>query len=153
LYETALAGMDGQYIGVVNGSDYTIELLNGGVQFFSFVFNGLSGNDKLTLYFGDGTSQDIIGQDILTGGQVIDLPNNQIPAPPNDWGRVSYDMLGGPSIVKAVFSSGQGTWFIDSIAAAAPEPGTWAMMIFGFGLVGWQLRYRRRTTQSAAALA
>lgn len=151
VFETPLSGMDGQYIGVVKGADYTIELLSGGVQFFSFVFNGLGTDDKLTLYFGDGTSQTIIGHDILTGGAVIDLQNTDIPAPPNDWGRVSYDMLGGPPIVKAVFSSGAGTWFIDSIAFAAPEPGTWLMMILGFGLAGWQLRFRRRKAQLATA--
>ena len=152
LYETPLSGMTGQYIGVVNGADYTIELLNGGAQFFSFAFNGLNNNDKLTLYFGNGTSQEIIGQDILNGGQVIGLPNNEIPTSPNDWGRVSYDMLGGSSIVKAVFSSGQGLWHIDSIAFAAPEPGTWAMMIFGFGFAGWQLRFRRRNNAKLAAV-
>lgn len=28
-------------------------------------------------------------------------------------------------------------------AAAVPEPGTWAMMIFGFGAVGYSLRSRK----------
>ena len=149
--EAPLSGMDGQYIGVINGSDYIIELLSGGVQFFSFVFNGLATNDKLTLYFSDGTSQTIIGHDVLTGGQVIGLPNNQIPDPPDDWGRVSYDMNGGPSIVQVAFSSGSGFWYIDSIAFAVPEAGTWAMLIIGFGLAGWQLRVRRRKPRLAIA--
>jgi hypothetical protein len=103
------------------------------------------------LYFSDGTSQDIISHDNLNGGQVIDLPNNQIPVSPNDWGRVSYDMNGGPSIVKADFSSGSGWWYIDSIAFAAPEVGTWMMMILGFGMAGWQLRVRRRRIKLATA--
>jgi hypothetical protein len=29
-------------------------------------------------------------------------------------------------------------------AAAMPEPATWAMMLIGFGMVGWQLRRRSR---------
>jgi hypothetical protein len=29
-----------------------------------------------------------------------------------------------------------------------PEPGTWAMMILGFGLIGWQIR--RRAPRSIA---
>lgn len=149
VFETPLDGMVGQYLGVVNGADYTIELLNGGAQFFSFVFNGLSQNDKLTLYFGDGTSQTIIGHDILTGAQVIGGSNSDFPLIP-DWGRVSYDMYGGPSIVKAVFSSGSGFWYIDSIAFAAPEPGTWAMMILGFGLAGSSIRWRRRKQHGLA---
>jgi hypothetical protein len=40
---------------------------------------------------------------------------------------------------------------INSITAAIPEPGTWAMMIGGFGLAGMALRRRRRTERLAAA--
>ena len=32
------------------------------------------------------------------------------------------------------------------VAAAVPEPATWAMMIGGFGAVGGAMRYRRRKT-------
>src|SRR4051812_36372399 len=34
-------------------------------------------------------------------------------------------------------------------AAALPEPGTWGLMLLGFGAMGWQLR-RRRTSQALA---
>ncbi len=34
-------------------------------------------------------------------------------------------------------------------AAAVPEPATWAMMISGFGLIGFSLRSRRRTLATA----
>jgi hypothetical protein len=30
------------------------------------------------------------------------------------------------------------------VPSAVPEPGTWAMMLTGFGLIGWRLRRRRR---------
>jgi hypothetical protein len=32
------------------------------------------------------------------------------------------------------------------VTSAVPEPGTWAMMLMGFGLIGWRLRRRRRGT-------
>lgn len=35
-------------------------------------------------------------------------------------------------------------------AAAVPEPSTWAMMIVGFGFVGWSLRKRRRANPTLA---
>ena len=38
-----------------------------------------------------------------------------------------------------------------SVKQAVPEPGTWAMMLIGFGAVGASLRFRRRTTLTAAA--
>ncbi len=37
----------------------------------------------------------------------------------------------------------------DPVSGAIPEPATWAMMIFGFGLVGNAMRYRRRRTSVA----
>ena len=36
-------------------------------------------------------------------------------------------------------------------AAAVPEPATWAMMLIGFGAVGWQLRRRTRPVLAQAA--
>jgi hypothetical protein len=40
-----------------------------------------------------------------------------------------------------------------SITQAVPEPGTWAMMIIGFGAVGFAMRRGRRKTQSVTQLA
>jgi hypothetical protein len=37
-------------------------------------------------------------------------------------------------------------------AAAVPEPGTWAMMLLGFGAIGFSMR-RRRTEQNIAQMA
>jgi hypothetical protein len=42
--------------------------------------------------------------------------------------------------------SGASTLTISSLTSAAPEPGTWIMMILGFGMAGFGLRYRRRST-------
>jgi hypothetical protein len=35
-------------------------------------------------------------------------------------------------------------------AAGVPEPATWAMMLLGFGAIGWQLRRRRGSSSSLA---
>lgn len=40
--------------------------------------------------------------------------------------------------------------FTPSVTTAVPEPGTWAMMFAGFGLMGVALRYRRRSTRFSA---
>ena len=37
----------------------------------------------------------------------------------------------------------------DPVEAVIPEPGTWALMIIGFGAVGATVRTRRRTTVAA----
>lgn len=39
---------------------------------------------------------------------------------------------------------------LGALAAATPEPGTWAMMIIGFGVAGFALRRRQRVTARLA---
>ena len=49
------------------------------------------------------------------------------------------------------FNQGLVTGFNDSLAAAVPEPATWAMMIIGFGAVGSMVRTSRRRNAFSAA--
>jgi hypothetical protein len=52
---------------------------------------------------------------------------------------------------RVVFTSTQNSFEFDNIAVAAiPEPGTWALMISGFGLMGAALRRRRATVGAFA---
>jgi hypothetical protein len=48
---------------------------------------------------------------------------------------------------SAVSFSRWGTW-ISNVSMAAPEPGVWAMMIAGLGMVGSALRRRRRAAMA-----
>jgi hypothetical protein len=36
---------------------------------------------------------------------------------------------------------------LETLTPAVPEPGTWAMMILGFGFVGWRLRRAKAAGQ------
>ncbi len=36
------------------------------------------------------------------------------------------------------------TLSISEVTGAVPEPGTWALMLFGFGTIGWAMRTRKR---------
>jgi hypothetical protein len=119
---------------------FTVNLAPG-VTVFSFVFGTLDSYNSLQLFFSDGTNQ------IRTGQQIIGGP---APAPgavftSGETGRVTYDTNGVNTITSAVFTSSIDAFEIDSLAAAVPEPATWGMMILGFGLIGGQLRSRRRT--------
>lgn len=40
-------------------------------------------------------------------------------------------------------TSGAATLTISELAAAVPEPTTWAMMVIGFGMIGGAIRYRK----------
>jgi hypothetical protein len=69
-------------------------------------------------------------------------------------GRFLFTFDGGTEVNKVVFDSTFPAFEFDNIAAtisAVPEPATWAMMIIGFGFVGFMLRNGRR--QGAAAVA
>ena len=63
---------------------------------------------------------------------------------------------GAAAVVPALFSGGNGGGGTSSVIApvsapAVPEPGTWLMMMVGFGVLGSSLRIRRkRSTQGRA---
>ena len=49
--------------------------------------------------------------------------------------------------------SGASTIRISAVAAAVPEPMSWALMTVGFGMAGAMLRYRRRSTKATVSFA
>lgn len=133
------------YLAVQAGGLFAINLAptltSAGSTVFSFVFGTLDTYNTLRLFFQDGTSQ------LRTGAEIIGLPNTQLN--PSTYagvtGRVTFDTGGASTITRAEFgSTGFDAFEIDSLAAAVPEPGTWAMMILGFALAGGALRSRRR---------
>jgi hypothetical protein len=62
-----------------------------------------------------------------------------------------YDPIGFALYIENSLGSGAFTWsnsdtgldFGYALTGSAPEPGTWAMLIIGFGLIGTKLRHRR----------
>jgi hypothetical protein len=56
---------------------------------------------------------------------------------------VNFDFQGAPVYTFARFTPSQ------AVAAAVPEPGTWAMMLLGFGAIGATMRRRRRVSAIA----
>lgn len=131
-----------KYLAIQNGS-FTVNL-GAGVSFFSFVLGSLDNYNTLRLNFADGDFRTFSGTQII--GALGTGPFNSMVN-----GRVSYDTGTGSQITSAVFSSTQQAFEIDDIAAAVPEPATWAMMILGFGLIGSQLRSRKRQVKVSFA--
>ena len=73
------------------------------------------------------------------------------------------DLFGGPASnptfnigtfnLSGGFLSGASTLTISraSVVSAVPEPGTWAMMLLGFGAIGFSVRRRRSTAAAGRA--
>jgi hypothetical protein len=66
--------------------------------------------------------------------------------------RMNYD-FGNDRVHTVIFSSSQNSFEFDRIAAAVPEPTSWALMIIGFGAVGGLARTQRRRPSLAMAVA
>lgn len=122
-------------------NSFAIDFAKPGMQFFSFIYGSLDTEDTLSLYNGSTLLAELTGAQIAFGDSSIS------PYVPSSFarrdGRASFDFNGGLGLTRAVFSTTYTAFEIDEIAAAAPEPATWAMMLAGFGLVGWRLRRRR----------
>lgn len=130
-------GSTGGYAAVFNGGSFAINFAAS--QVFSFTLGSLDPSNNVRLLFANNTFIDYLGP-VLNGA--LTENGNQTVNTQN--GRVIFDAQGGSSIVGAVFTSGQNSFEFDNIVTAVPEPGTWAMMILGFGIAGWQLRARRK---------
>jgi hypothetical protein len=85
----------------------------------------------------------------FTGSQLAATANgNRTSANTN---RRFYFDFGTERVTKVTFQSSGNSLEFDNIAAnAVPEPATWAMLISGFGLVGFAARRRRQMVQVAA---
>lgn len=117
-------------------------------QFFSFILGSLDTYNRVTLNFANGNSLALFGSQIITGSLVPPAANGTGPfnadGSSNVSGRVSYDLGLQSGITSVSFFSTQAALEIDDLASAVPEPATWGMMMLGFGLIGSQLRSRRR---------
>jgi len=142
--------MVGQYL-VLRSATYTLNFDNvgqfaTGVRYLSFLIgNYKSANDSVVLHFKDGTN---------TGNILAGLLGLNDESATNSHGMVVINQNQDSAIDSVTFSSlntsGINQFRIDEIAAATPEPAAWLMMIFGFGLVGAQLRRRRSPKRVAA---
>ena len=125
--------------------------LTSGMQLNSLSFYLGSLDDYNTISFYSGAT--LIGS--YTGDQLtIPDPADGDQASGNTNRRYFFTFGAADNVNRVVFNTTLPAFEFDDIAAAVsgvPEPSTWAMMILGFGLVGFMLRNGRR--QGAKAIA
>lgn len=134
------------YASVQGGTTGTFSALNGFYfTSFSFYMGSPDTYNQVTFNFLGGGSQVFTGDDIWGG----------TPAGTGDRTqglRVYYD-FDGAKVASITFSSSQDAFEFDGLGGtiAVPEPGTWALMILGFGGAGAMLRSNRRRFATVAA--
>jgi hypothetical protein len=111
--------------------------LGGEFQNLSFYWGSVDTYNTITLFQADGSSTSVTGSMIGFG---VDPNGNQTSNNSNV--RVNFTAL-GRGITSVRFDSTQFAFETDTFAGTAvPEPSTWAMMLGGFGLLGFAARRR-----------
>ncbi|MGI4881000.1 MAG: Npun_F0296 family exosortase-dependent surface protein [Janthinobacterium lividum] len=131
-----------QYLAVLGGQTATLDL-KAPAKSLSFYWGSIDNYNTVSFYAGTK----MIGS--YTGAAVPQAPADGNQTSPGNNRRVDFN-FGTDRVTSVKFASSQNSFELDSVAAAVPEPATWAMLITGMGLVGVSLRRRRGSTVVAA---
>jgi hypothetical protein len=130
-------------------ADAEFSILSGQLTSLSFYLGSLDDYNTISFYSGATLIQSFTGTDLT-----IPDPADGDQASGNTNRRYFFTFGAADNVNRVVFNSTTPAFEFDDFAAAVsgvPEPSTWAMMILGFGLVGFMLRNGRR--QGAKAIA
>ena len=137
----------GQYIAPTGDTTPYLAVLGGGsasinfginVKSFSFDYSTVDTYNNIAIRYTDGGSQNYSGTFILGS-----LPSGVTSG--------SFIVNGDGRAIKGLtLSTSANSFEVDNLATSGnlgtvPEPASWAMMVAGFGLVGFATRNRRRT--------
>ncbi len=125
------------YLSVL-GDGFATYTFGPGVTAFQFDWGSVDSYNTLTFVTSISGETVIPGSDFISpsdGNQSADSTNGLFTA-----------MAGmGETFTSVTWSSSRNSFEVDNLAiAAVPEPGTWMMMMIGFGMIGATARYRRR---------
>ena len=162
------AGGDGKYAVAFNNTPYALHftsnptLLPHGVNYFGYWLSALDGGNHVTFYKDGVEVGSLSPGDVLTrlGGNRAYFGNPNPRFARQDSGEPYafinfYDTTGNFDEVRFTQTGGGGyesdnqTVGFYTAAGGAPEPGTWALFLTGFGLVGAGLRRRAFTSRAA----
>ncbi len=130
----------GQYLSVLGGKfeTFTTPLVHD-----VSVYIGSLDNYNTITFTGPGGSTTYTGADLAAFSGADN--GNQTAANTN--GRFVFSFA--QAIDQITFSSSSNSFEIADLAAAVPEPASWALMLIGFGALGAGVRSRRRAVATA----
>ena len=135
----------------VRGTPYTVGqvlgVVNNGLFDVAIDVNTAQNGETLQLFEVWDTTTDSVLYNYLGPTLIGNVANNGNGY--GDWYLGNIDLTGLPSTDGILFhavwnnASDGGESFFLVPASAVPEPATWAMLIIGFGMVGFAMRRRR----------
>lgn len=138
------------------GADRSIDLAGSALGTIAQTVTGLVANQWYTVSFyasrnPDGGTPTRTGT-MMVGGTPYTFSYSAPSSKSNmNWQLFSYNFLATGTSTLLSFSADASAgccWgpALDtvSLVAAVPEPEIWAMLLFGFGAIGWQMRRRRK---------
>ena len=143
------SGDDTKYEAVLGGDSGSLTSVRD-LSSLSLYIGSIDKYNTITFSGTDGFSRSLTGDELY---QPAD--GNQSAAETNRRFDFHFDNV---DVNKVTFQSTANSFEFDNIAAgtvsAAPEPGAWALMILGVGMMGWMLGVRKRlATDHEAKLA
>lgn len=128
------------YLSVVGGGSASFTFA-GGLSQLGLDFGSADTYNLFTLALFGGGSQAFTGQQLIDSGIANGSQSSSVTN-----GRLTFFANSGVSISGLTIRSSQNSAEVDNFATigAVPEPGTWATMLLGFGVIGGAMRRRRR---------
>ena len=138
--DPAVGGQGDPYLAVLTGRTATFSFA-GGLSQLGLDYGSADAYNFFQLFFSNGTNQTLTGQDIIDFG-IAD--GNQTDARTN--GRLTFRAGAGAAITGLTLTSNGNSLEADNFGtvSAVPEPGTWALMLMGFGGIGVAMRRSRK---------
>ena len=137
-----------QYLSVKGGQFFTLSTPS--IREISFYIGSLDAYNTISFTGAGGFSQSFTGTQLTAATAAFDMANGNQTAG-NTNGRYTFAFDQNVNGVR--LDSTSNSFEVSNIGAIAgvPEPGSWALMILGFGGVGAVLRSKRRLPGHAAA--
>lgn len=129
-----------QFLSTVGGASTTIQSMIG-FDTVSFFLGSIDTFNTVNIL---STTGAVIAS--FTGSQLAFNANGNQDLPQTNR-RVTFTRVAADARIGGIgFASGVNSLEVDNLVFTVPEPSTWAMMIAGFGMIGFAMRARRRRT-------
>ncbi len=116
---------------------------------FDYYFTLASGTSGAKLFLSD-----IQGAASSVTASIVGLSGDTFTVSPGSVSSTTFNLSPNTNYTLAVTSAGNVSFGANLVAvSAAPEPATWALMVFGIGAIGVAMRRSRRASVAALSAA